>query len=162
MKTLYLVRHAKSSWSFPDLDDFDRPLGKRGRKDVSKIGGMIKKSKTPDLIITSAASRALLTALFLADAWDYDEEKIVISEKLYHADPRVFHALLSGLTHDSVALVGHNPGLTMFNNQVSSQIIENIPTCGIVALTFECDHWKDITDDKGTMKYFNRPKKKLI
>ena len=106
MKKLILVRHAKSSWSF-DCRDHDRPLGKRGRKDVLKMGKYAKKRiSCPELIITSSASRALYTALHLADHWGYPEEKIITSNKLYHSTPLEIGEILSELGQiDSVALL---------------------------------------------------------
>ena len=96
MKKLYICRHAKSSWSF-DLDDFDRPLGNRGRKDVLKVGQYLEEHqiKKPDLILTSPASRAFYTALFLADHWKYKEEKIVVDQRLYHSSSDAITQLLS-------------------------------------------------------------------
>lgn len=148
MKKLYLVRHAKSSWNFQELDDFDRPLGKRGRRDVTRMGQFVKENvEAPDLILTSGASRAFYTALHLADYWKYPEEKIIITDALYHAGVAEFEkVLLEVQEFDTVALFGHNPDLTMFHNRINEQYIDNIPTCGIVGLEIEGDsnskQWK--------------------
>ena len=139
MKKLYLVRHAKSSWNFDELDDYHRPLGKRGRRDVSRMGQFVKDEvDTPNLIITSGASRAFYTALHLADHWKYPEEKIIISDTLYHAGVTDFENVIKEVREfDSVAIFGHNPGLTMFHNRINDNYIDNIPTCGIVGLEID-------------------------
>lgn len=139
MKKLYLIRHAKSSWSFEELDDYHRPLGKRGRKDVNRMGQFVKEEVAiPDLILTSGASRAFYTALHLADYWKYPEEEIIISDALYHANVSDFEKVLKEVQEfDTVAVFGHNPGLTMFYNRVNDVYIDNIPTCGIVGLEIE-------------------------
>lgn len=139
MKKLYLVRHAKSSWSFEELNDYDRPLGKRGRKDVLRMGQFVNREvESPDLIITSGASRALYTALHFADFWKYPEEKIIVSDVLYHADVPDFDKVLQEVAEfNTVAVFGHNPGMTMFHNRICDKFIDNIPTCAIVGLAFE-------------------------
>lgn len=89
----------------------------------------------PDLILSSGASRAFYTALYLADHWKYPEEKIIISDLLYHASVAEFENVLKEVQEfDTVAVFGHNPGLTMFHNRISDQCIDNIPTCAIVGL----------------------------
>lgn len=141
MKKLYLVRHAKSSWNFDELDDYHRPLGKRGRRDVARMGQYVKEEvEAPDLILTSGASRAFYTALHLADHWKYPEEKIIISDTLYHAGVADFENVLKEVREfDTVAIFGHNPGLTMFHNRINDHYIDNIPTCGIVGLELVSD-----------------------
>ena len=84
MKTLYLARHAKSSWKYPDLDDFERPLNKRGRRNAPFMGKILKNLKvTPDLITSSPANRAAMTARIMADIIKYPLEKIRYSENIY-------------------------------------------------------------------------------
>ncbi len=161
MKTLYLFRHAKSSWSFDNLSDFSRPLGKRGRKDVVKMGDFVKKNiPRPDLIATSAASRAFYTALYMADAWNYPEDEMVVAEALYHADAHGLNYFLREAdSFDTVALFGHNPGLNTFYNSLCAEFIENIPTCSLVAIRFEVSSWKEITEKTGKRLFFHAPKK---
>ncbi|MFY0599729.1 MAG: histidine phosphatase family protein [Cyclobacteriaceae bacterium] len=156
---LYLIRHAKSSWSF-DLDDHDRPLGQRGRKSVFKMGRHLKKHiDIPDLIISSTASRAFYTALHLADFWDYPEDKILLSERLYHCSSQDIEGILGGFDkEEKIAIVGHNPTFTQFNNQFSDKKIDNIPTCGIVGLEFDINSWKEITLGLAKQLFFYKPK----
>lgn len=160
MKTLYLVRHAKSSWNFPQLEDFERPLGKRGRNNLSQMGIHLKENvPKPDLIITSSASRAFYTALFLADYWNYPEQSIFATDSLYHAGVQEFqNCLAEWEQYNRIAIFGHNPGLTMFHNKLSSPIIDNIPTCGIVGLSFQMSRWKQISQHLGQRLFYYTPK----
>ncbi|MEO9474979.1 MAG: histidine phosphatase family protein [Cyclobacteriaceae bacterium] len=159
MKTLYLIRHAKSSWAF-DLDDHDRPLGPRGRKAIGKMGKYLKKHvAAPNLIITSTASRAFYTALHLADYWEYSEEQIMLSNRLYHCSFQDIEGILGGFSsEDCIAIVGHNPTFTQFHNRFSDKPIDNIPTCGIVGLEFDINSWKEIMMGKARQTFFYRPK----
>lgn len=160
MKKLYLVRHGKSSWSFETLDDYDRPLGKRGRKDVLRMGQYVKEQiPAPDLILTSGASRAFYTALHFADYWKYPEEKIVVSDTLYHAGVDAFEKVIHEVKDfDTVALFGHNPGLTMFHNRICDSYIDNIPTCGLVVLELGGAGWLGKTTPKAKQRLFQVPK----
>ena len=161
MKTLYLIRHAKSSWSFNQLDDFNRPLGPRGRKDVIKIGKYISKNiSSPDLMITSTASRAFYTSLFLADAWDYSEEDLILEPALYHADEEEILDTIREYGHDHsvIAVAGHNPGFTDIANELLKKYIENIPTCGIMGVSFDIDSWEEIGEKTGKQQFFIYPK----
>lgn len=159
MKTLYLIRHAKSSWSF-DLDDHDRPLGQRGRKSVFKMGKYAKSHIiAPSLIISSTASRAFYTALHLADFWDYPEDKIMLSNRLYHCSTQDIEGILGGFDNeDSIAIVGHNPTFTQFNNHFSDKQIDNIPTCGIVGLQFDINSWKEVMIGEAKQLFYYTPK----
>ena len=115
MKTIYLVRHAKSSWKYPNLDDFERPLNKRGRKNAPFMGSILKKLKVaPDLILSSPANRASMTARIIANKISYPLEKICFSESIYQFSA---NALIDAIKHlddvvNKAMLVGHNPALT--------------------------------------------------
>jgi phosphohistidine phosphatase len=156
MKTLYIIRHAKSSWSF-DLPDIDRPLGVRGRRDVHKVGTYLSRTEpTPDMMITSNASRSLYTALIIADEWSYPEEEIKIAEELYHTDSRTILAFLATLGEaNSVAIFSHNPAL----NEFSKTYIDNLPTCGVCAVYLDIEDWADIKGEKGKVKFLISPKR---
>ena len=159
MKTLYIIRHAKSSWSF-NLRDFDRPLGERGRGDVKKVGKYLKDNlDLPKLMIASPASRAFYTSLFIADAWGYPEEKIVLDPAFYHGSPSGIIKTLSGLGNaSSVAIFGHNPGLTDLTNTISDASIDNIPTCGVVGIEYKMDSWKSLDKVRGQQFIYITPK----
>ena len=115
MKTLFLIRHAKSSWDDPALPDKDRPLGDRGRRDAPKMGKRLaKRDVKPDLILSSPARRAFTTAEIMAKKLDYKLKHIVVDDRLYagavHDLLNVIHKLGDKL--ERVMLFGHNPELT--------------------------------------------------
>lgn len=159
MKTLYLIRHAKSSWSF-DLPDHDRPLGKRGRKDVIKMGKYLNENQpTPEVLITSTASRAFNTALFMCDQMGIEEENIIITKSLFHASPlEIISTIRKAPDCNTLAVFGHNPGFTSAANSLANTLIDNIPTCGMVGISFEIHHWKEIKEGKGQLLFFYYPK----
>lgn len=162
-KTLYLVRHAKSSWDNPDLDDFDRPLNERGLRDAPRMGERLnQRDINPDIIISSEAARALETAKVLAQRLQYAERKIVADAKLYHADEETLMHFVNGISDEYriVILVGHNPGLSEFASLLLEDFDEDIPTCGVVAITFKVDAWKNVSPHCGRLKFFDYPKKK--
>lgn len=159
MKTLYIIRHAKSSWSF-DISDMDRPLNTKGRMDVIRIAKyMSEHENTPDLLISSPASRALYTALFMADEWGYSEDEIRLAERLYHATTDSILEVLSEVDDaHSVAIFGHNPGFTDLINSFHNQYLDNFPTCGVFAFNFNIQNWREIHHAKATKKMDISPK----
>lgn len=158
-KTLYLVRHAKSSWKFTDLSDFERPLNSRGKSDAPFMGELLARQIIlPDIIISSPAKRAIATAEIIADKIIYEKELIVQEDELYHASSSTIIKILAMLENENSAMIfGHNPGLTVFCNLVSDNYIENIPTCGIVALRFN-NNWKEIKPKSAEQIFFDFPK----
>ena len=163
MKTLYIVRHAKSSWDDPDQDDFDRPLNERGAKDAPRMGKrLLERGLAPNLVISSSAARALATAKLMAKAFGHEEKKIRQDRSLYHAGPAsLLNAIrLADDKNEIIMIVGHNPGLTEFANNLLKENISNIPTSGIVAATLKIDSWKDATMGCGKMLFFDFPKNK--
>ncbi len=162
MKKLYLIRHAKSSWSDPGLDDFDRPLNKRGLKDAAVMGKVLKKTfLKPDGIITSSARRAQETAEIIAHKIGFPIKKVVVEERIYEA---VTYDLLEIITDlddnlDTVILFGHNPGMTNLANRLNDIEIDNIPTCGIFAIEFDTKSWRKVSEKTGSFISFEYPKK---
>ncbi|MCW5911109.1 MAG: histidine phosphatase family protein [Cyclobacteriaceae bacterium] len=166
MKTLYIVRHAKSSWDDPELDDFERPLNKRGLKDAPRMGKRLKEKRvTPDIMLSSPAVRALATCKAIATVLAFNESKIKTDRKLYHADEDQILEVVRKLKDsprdsEEVAMIfGHNPGLTEFANALLNQTIDNIPTCGIVAAQLPVARWQDVTFGCGKMLFFDFPKR---
>jgi phosphohistidine phosphatase len=165
MKKLYLVRHAKSSWASPEMDDFDRPLNDRGEKDAPHMAKVLRQRKVfPDRMISSPAVRALTTCKEFAKILDFDKHNIITVDKLYHASPDTWLNVLKsqkehkGDGEDVVLVFGHNPGITEFANDLLNIAIDNIPTCGIVSATLNVDQWKDISYGCGKMDSFDYPK----
>ena len=163
MKSLYLVRHAKSSWDFPKLADIDRPLNHRGEKNAPEMGERLKKQGIlPDLLISSPAKRAYTTAVEIAKKIGYPMESIQKSMKIYHSGEDELLKVLKNQDNDrkSVMLFGHNPGFTWFANSLAGVDIDNIPTAGIVAIDFEVNDWTDVDFEIGKLVFFDYPKKK--
>jgi phosphohistidine phosphatase len=162
MKTLYLLRHAKSSWKDADLSDIDRPLNKRGKINAPEMGKHFKRLKIkPDLIVSSPAKRAFNTATIVAKEMGYEEKNIKIDMALYGAN---IEQLLNTITNlepslDRVMLVGHNPGLTQLANFLGGENIENLPTCGLIRLDQEIKKWSSFKSGKAKLILFEYPKK---
>lgn len=163
MKTLYVIRHAKSSWDNPLLSDFDRPLNERGERDATRMGKRLKEKRiVPDLLLSSSAKRALSTCERIAEILNYPAEKIKAERELYHAgDEDILHLIKNvNDKHDTVLIFGHNPGLTDFVNRLTDTNIDNVPTCGIVACSLDIKSWREIGWQKGKIDFFDYPKKK--
>jgi len=162
MKTIYLVRHAKSSWKYPDLDDFERPLNKRGHKNAPFMGTILKKLKVaPDLILSSPANRASMTARIIADKIRYPLEKIRYSENIYDFSANALIDAIKQLDNGihKAMLVGHNPALTELSNYIGDEAISNIPTAGVFCAELDIPSWAKIGDRCGKLTFFEFPKK---
>lgn len=157
------MRHAKSSWKNGDLIDFERPLNKRGEKDAPMMGGRLKNlDEKIDAIFTSPANRALTTAKIVGKILNIFDGSFFSDKNIYGAG---VNDLLSAIKNfddkfSSVILLGHNPGLTLLQNKLTSKYIDNIPTAGIVKIKIDVNFWKDVTTGSGKMEFFDYPKKK--
>lgn len=161
MKTLFLIRHAKSSWENPSLKDFDRPLNKRGLRDAPFMARMLeKKIPPPDKLVSSPAKRAYTTATYFAQAFGIDNEDIQQELGVYEAYTNELLFIIHRFDPkwDTVCLFGHNPGFTNLTNQYTDEIIPNVPTCGIVKISGKIDDWKDFQPDKMSLRAFYYPK----
>ncbi|HEY2976450.1 MAG TPA: histidine phosphatase family protein [Burkholderiaceae bacterium] len=160
MKTLFLVRHAKSSWDNPALADHDRPLNARGLRDVVTMGQrLVQRGVKPDALLSSPATRALTTAEHLAKALGIKRKEIVVIDRLYDAAPEDLLSVIQGLGDkpDRVMLVAHNPGLTELAHHLASEITE-MPTCAIAELAFAVASWAAIGKAKPGSVVFDFPK----
>lgn len=161
MKTLILVRHAKSSWDDPALPDHERPLNDRGRRDAPKMGERLaKRGIRPDLILSSSAVRALTTARIIAEKIGYAPDAIVVDRRIYGAQVSSLLYLIQELddAHAQVMIFGHNPELTELAHRFSEDI-EDMPTCAVVELTFDVKRWVDVVDSRPIEARFDTPKK---
>jgi phosphohistidine phosphatase len=122
---------------------------------------LAKHISKPDLIISSYAKRAVETAGFFAEEFNYDKNDIRIEEQLYMCSPQTILNLLKELGNntDTVLLFGHNPELTSFCNMINNHSIDNMPTCGMYGMKFEIDKWNEIDFGKGKFEFFEYPKK---
>lgn len=161
-KKLFVLRHAKSSWDEPDKDDFDRALTTRGINDAYDMANRLKsRLNKVDLILTSYANRATHTATIFAGVIGFPFDKMKLSANLYEISEKQLVSLIQDLPNDlhSVIIVGHNPTFTYFVNRFLKSPIENIPTAGMVGMSFDTHNWKDISKENLHSSFFEFPKK---
>ena len=163
MKSLTLVRHAKSSWDDDSIADRDRPLSKRGERDAPKMGKRILKAGIrPSLMLSSPANRAWTTARLVAAEIGYPPEFLQREDDLYLATVSdildVIAAQDEGFNH--LMLFGHNPGLTDFANFLVPGLTGNVPTAGVVSVSIHTDSW-DLRDrPEAELVLYDFPKKR--
>ncbi len=163
MKTLFLLRHGKSSWGDNNLSDHDRPLNERGRKGAEKMAKrFLALADAPELVISSSAVRALSTARIFCAGIGYKEEDIVINPQAYTFD---VNAVLQEIKktddqYTTVMFVGHNPAYTELANRFSQTHIENVPTAGMLAFSCPSDHWHSMDSSDTSLQWFDYPKNK--
>lgn len=162
MKRLILVRHAKSSWDYPGLRDFERPLGPRGKRDAPQMAQLtVDKGLRPDKLVSSPAKRAYDTALLFAEAHGIDPSQLQLDESIYEALPDTLETVVASLDDawDVVYLFGHNPGFTLFANRYTSGFrFDNVPTCGIVVIESDQNAWHDVVPGKANVTTWYFPK----
>lgn len=157
------MRHAKASWDYPDLSDFERPLTARGRRDAPLMAGVIREQNDPPtLIVSSSALRAVTTARVFAEELAIPLASMLVTNELYEATTRdamsVIHALDEGV--QTVMLVGHNPTWTTLVNFLSDRGIDELPTCGCVKLVFpDAKRWTDIDQKTGQVMLYEYPQR---
>ncbi|BCY16759.1 MAG: histidine phosphatase family protein [Chloroflexi bacterium] len=148
MKTLLLMRHAKSSWKHPDLPDQDRPLNKRGEKDAPRMGKYLKeKELVPQVILASPAKRIKQTVDGVLEKMPF-KGKVEYVDSLYLAEPTAYFSILQTIPDkiERVLIVGHNPGLEGLLQILSGQV-ESLPTASIAHLVLPIEHWKDLKEE---------------
>jgi len=161
MKSLLIIRHAKSSWDLKTLNDFDRSLNERGHRDAPAMAQrLLAKNIAIDLFVSSSANRALTTATYFAEAYQKTESDILKIDELYHAMPDVFYKTIATINNsiDSVAIFSHNPGITEFVNELTSTKIDDMPTCAIFAVKVNSNSWSDFAKAKKEFWFFDCPK----
>ena len=160
MKTIIIIRHAKSSWDDHTITDFDRPLNDRGKHDAPIMAERLLK-KQPDIeaFISSPAKRARKTAAIFAKAYGLEKEDVQLKDALYHASENVFYDIIGKLPESvkTIAVFAHNPGLTDFVNTLTEVRVDNVPTCGLFAVTAEGD-WQSFKTGRRKFLFFDYPK----
>lgn len=162
MKHLFLCRHAKSSWSDTTLADIDRPLNKRGRRDAPLMGiRLAMLGVKPDAIVSSPARRAHKTARHLAGSLGLSRKRVMVIDEIYEASPEILLAIIRSFSNKvgQAVMVGHNSEITALANELGGLGIDNIPTCGVVALDFAVGSWHDVMKSKGVQIFFEYPRK---
>jgi phosphohistidine phosphatase len=161
VKTLLIIRHAKAESIFT-VNDFERPLNERGKKDAPIMAQRVKaRSIKPDAFISSPASRAKKTATLFCETLGSNTDDIIYISALYHAPAEIFYSVIKEVADDfnCVAVFAHNPGITNFVNHLSADIkIDNMPTCGVFAIKVSCTGWKDFAKAKKDFLFFDYPK----
>lgn len=157
MKTLYIVRHAKSSWEYSGIEDIDRPLKKRGIKDAHLISKYLsKKIKRPDVFVSSSANRALHTGIIFCENLNFPLANFQINKQLYSFSDgylkKTVYALDDGF--DSAIIFSHDHGINTFVNEFGNKPIAHVSTCGVIGIKFDEKHWKNIRRGKTFMIEF--------
>lgn len=161
MKTVYFVRHAKSSWDNPSLRDIERPLSSRGKRDAPFMGKLLHgKGIVPDRLISSPAIRAFSTARYFAKAFGIAEDAVEVDKRIYDAYPDDILGLVQELPEDCglVLIFGHNPTFTGVVNLFTEDYVSNVPTCGIFRIDADVDSWADFREGKGRLTEYYYPK----
>ncbi|MEQ1797824.1 MAG: histidine phosphatase family protein [Lacibacter sp.] len=161
MKTLLLVRHAKSSWEEPGQKDFDRPLNERGLKDAPMMAKRLLARKVKvDVFISSTAKRAKKTCELFMKEFDADPDTMVPQPKLYLAEPDAFIEVIRKIDEavDHAIIFSHNNGITDFANQVTTARIDDMPTCSVFAIKFKTKSWADFEQAEKEFWFFDYPK----
>ena len=161
MKTVFIIRHAKSDQSFFG-NDFERPLNERGKADAPLMAKrLLDKNIKIDALVSSPAVRAKKTAGAFATSLHIPPDEIIFVSALYHAPSEVFYDTLAALPDNlnTVALFSHNPGITYFANSLTQTQIDNMPTCAVFAIEVDIAKWKEFNKAKKDFLFFDYPKK---
>ena len=158
---LWLIRHAKSSWGESGLQDFDRPLNDRGRRDGPRMAAWLAAQSHPATWVwTSSAARAAATARFVLSGFELDEQALFSLDELYHATPEQILEVVRRTPGDvqSVAVVAHNPGLTWLVNAMGADAVTgNLPTFGVAR--FDCaGEWSALNTGNAKLDFLVSPK----
>ena len=160
MKTLLILRHAKSSWGNPDLPDHDRPLNDRGKRDAPRIGQLIRDQKiVPQLILSSTAKRAHKTAEKVAEMSGFSGDVVQVGD-LYLATPETYIEVLNtfGGDFDPIMVVGHNPGIESLLTMLTGAD-EAVPTAALAHVSVDIENWAELArTTSGTLVNFWRPR----
>jgi phosphohistidine phosphatase len=160
VKSLYIVRHAKAESPF-GINDFERPLAERGKKDAADMARrLLAKKITIDAFVSSPAKRAKKTAAIFNNEYGRKEDEVLLISSLYHATNENFYDAVTGLDDslNSVAIFSHNPGITYFAASLTTIRIDNMPTCAVFAVQADISNWKNFVKAKKEFLFFDWPK----
>lgn len=159
---LWLIRHAKSSWAIDGIDDIDRPLNARGYSDAHDMARRLKKIVPQGLIVSSPAVRAVSTAFIFARHLGIDASGVLVRPLLYEQPLESYLTVIGGFPQDHahVLLFGHNPVITDTANLLAGTTIDEIPTAGIIGISFEEHTWKKAAASGGKLSFYDFPKNK--
>lgn len=163
MKTLILIRHAKSSWANPEQSDFDRPLNERGRRDAPDMAKrLFEKKFSIDRIIYSSAVRTTETMKIFKEVLKIESKNCLSCDELYHAPLFQLKETIRDIDNknNTIILIGHNPGITELANSLTNVQTDNMPTCSIFAVQSNCKSWVEFNSSKKEFLFFDYPKLK--
>ena len=157
MKTLFLIRHAKSDWTNPELKDIERFLNERGYSNANMMAA--KFNHKPDLIISSPAIRAMSTTLIFARHLNYHANTIAIKQELYESSVKDYLSVINSIDNqfDTALLFAHNPTISDVAQHLTQALPMELPTCAIAGISFEVNDWKKAKE--GELFLFDYPKK---
>jgi phosphohistidine phosphatase len=161
MRVLTIVRHAKSSWDYSELSDFERPLNDRGRRDAPAMAQRLARlPPRPDRLLSSPAVRALTTATLFAEALGFRFEDIAVNARIYDASLGTLLKVVAGLDDDDrhVVLFGHNPGVSELAHALGPCDFDELPTCGVARFEFATKSWHDVDAGQGRLVHYIFPK----
>ncbi|MEJ7912659.1 MAG: histidine phosphatase family protein [Chitinophagaceae bacterium] len=164
MKTLLIVRHAKSSWADAATADIDRPLNERGKRDAPEMAKRVKEKQiTIDQLLSSPAKRAHKTAKLFAEELGLNKDDILVVPELYEAIPETFYKVVAQVSdkHHAVALFSHNPGVTGFVNTLTPVQVADMTTCAVFAVSVEGNSWKAFGEAEKMFLFYDYPKNPL-
>lgn len=147
MKTVYIVRHAKSSWKYKSIKDVDRPLKERGIKDAHLMSKFLSKQiQKPDVFVSSSANRALHTSVIFCENFKYPLSNLKIKKELYSFSDGYLVKIVKSLddSFNTAIVFSHDHGINTFVNKFGSKTIDHVSTCGIIGIQFDEKHWKNI------------------
>ena len=163
MKTLLLIRHAKSGWDDASSSDIERTLTEQGKSDAAMMARrLIEKSIDIDAFVSSSAKRARQTAQIFMNECKVSEKKLLLASSLYEASVKDFYGIIDSLNDEDnvVALFAHNPGVTDFVNSVGCSPVYNMPTCAVYGVKIKTNHWKEFVAAEKEFLFFDYPKNK--
>jgi phosphohistidine phosphatase len=161
-KQIFFLRHAKSSWKYPDLHDYDRPLNDRGKENAPKMGRKLKKlGVQPDLIISSPANRAVTTARIVCEKIEYPLHKLKLEDKIYMASARQLLNIIQELDdkYQQVMIIGHEPAFSQVIEILCKNRLEKFPTCAAIQISLQTQKWSEVKEGTGKIIFFEYPKK---
>lgn len=165
MKTIYLIRHAKSSWDLPHLADYERPLNERGKRDAPLMGHRFRaRGILPDCLVSSPAARAAETSKIIAGEIGFPESGITWSRQVYEAGTVSLLKAVEALPDEaeSAFLVGHNPGMTYLAEYLTGERILSLPTCAVACIEMDIDSWRLAGRKMGSLAFLDYPKNNFI
>lgn len=161
MRLLTIVRHAKSSWDYDELSDFERPLNERGRRDAPLMARrVLKLPPRPDALVSSPATRALTTARLFAEEMGIATQDVAVNARIYDASPDTLLKVVRGLDDGArhVALFGHNPGVSELSHLLATCSFDELPTCAAARFELAVKSWSDVGPGAGKLVHYMFPK----